>query len=41
MVFNPAAEVVVEAGDRLVVMAETLQLKQIEEKVSGKMRSFS
>jgi voltage-gated potassium channel len=36
MIFNPAPEDRIEAGDRLVVLAETARVKEIEEHISAR-----
>jgi voltage-gated potassium channel len=36
MIFNPAPEERIEAGDRLVVLAETARVKEVEEHISGR-----
>jgi voltage-gated potassium channel len=35
MIFNPAPEERIEAGDRLVVLAEAARFKEVEEHISG------
>jgi voltage-gated potassium channel len=37
MIFNPAPEERIEAGDRLVVLTETTRVKEVEEHISGQM----
>ena len=36
MIFNPAPEERIEAGDRLVVLAEAARVKEVEEHISGR-----
>ena len=37
MIFNPAPEERIEAGDRLVVLAEATRVKEVEEHISGQV----